>query len=129
MYELQDCEILFAMGGLLGFIQVGDTKRHATFADTSPLQNTDFLVDDLMIDYLQFHIKNVDTGEVRIVPEEPEIYNSNRGAEFYIQGPIYAFSGRTAGYLSQIQPYLVKENSLDFGLPGECGHFAMRHES
>ena len=93
MYELQDCEILFAMGGLLGFIQVGDTKRHATFADTSPLQNTDFLVDDLMIDYLQFHIKNVDTGEVRIVPEEPEIYNFEPGRGILHTGSDIRFLG------------------------------------
>lgn len=76
------------------------------------------LVGDLMIDYLQFHIKNVDTGEVRIVPEDPESYGSSQGADFFIQGPIIAFAGRSMRYLSQIQPYLAREkDGVDFGLP------------
>lgn len=71
-----------------------------------------------MIDYLQFHIKNVDTGEVRVVPEDPESYGSSQGADFFIQGPILGFSGRSARYLSQIQPYLVREkDNVEFGLP------------
>lgn len=81
-------------------------------------QNTDLLVGDLMIDYLQFHIKNVRTGEVRVVPEDPESYGSCQGADFFIQGPIIAFSGRLARYLSQIQPYLsCDKGNTDFGLP------------
>ena len=70
-----------------------------------------------MIDYLQFHIKDIETGLVRIVPEEPESYCSSQGADFFIQGPILAFSGRLAGYLCQIQPYLAKERNIEFGLP------------
>jgi hypothetical protein len=71
-----------------------------------------------MIDYLQFHIKNVDTGGIRIVPEDPESYGSSQGADFFIQGPILAFSGKLARYLSQIQPYLTQDkDSEEFGLP------------
>ena len=70
-----------------------------------------------MIDYLQFHIKDLDTGEVRIVPENPESFGSSQGADFFVQGPILAFSGRHAGYVSQIQPYLAKDRDADFGQP------------
>lgn len=86
-----------------------------------------------MIDYLQFHIKNVETGEVRVVPEDPESYGSSQGADFFIQGPIIAFAGRLARYVSQIQPYLSRDkDNTDFGLPQpgvafddrEKGHFA-----
>lgn len=71
-----------------------------------------------MIDYLQFHIKDVDTGNVRVVPEDPESYGSSQGADFFVQGPIIAFAGRLARYVSQIQPYLSREkDNVDFGLP------------
>lgn len=71
-----------------------------------------------MIDYLQFHIKNVSTGEVRVVPEDPESYGSSQGADFFVQGPILAFAGRLARYVSQIQPYLSRDiDNVEFGLP------------
>ena len=70
-----------------------------------------------MIDYLQFHIKNLDTGEVRVVPQDPETFGCSQGADFFVQGPILAFSGRHAGYLCQIQPYLAKERDMDLGVP------------
>lgn len=79
------------------------------------------IIDGLMLDYLQFHIKDLETGVVRIVPEDPSSYGSSQGADFFVQGPILAFSGRLAGYVSQIQPYLAKERDADFGLPGEAG--------
>lgn len=82
-------------------------------------QNTEFIVNDLIIDYLQFHIRDQDTGNVRIVPEDPETYGSSQGADFFVQGPIYAFAGKSAGYISQIQPYIAKEKNVEFGLPGE----------
>lgn len=88
-----------------------------------------------MIDYLQLHIKNVHTGQIRIVPEDPETYGSSQGADFFIQGPIFAFAGRLARYVSQIQPYLTREREdLEFGVPqpgiifddSEHAHFAHR---
>lgn len=70
-----------------------------------------------MLDYLQFHIKNLDTGEVRVVPEDPETFGCAQGADWFVQGPILAFAGRHAGYISQIQPYLAKESNRDLGVP------------
>ena len=133
-YDFADNEILLAMGGLLGFIKVCVSRVPHGPDEAKIKQNTDILVDDLMIDYLQLHIKNVDTGEVRVVPEDPETFGCSQGADFFIQGepksvkeswaklnqtlgPILALSGRHAGYISQIQPYLAKERDIDLGVP------------
>lgn len=100
-YKFSKSEVLLAIGGLLGFVR-----------------RLNVVKDDLMIDHLQFHIKGTDTGLVRVVPEDPESYSSTQGADFFIQGPILAFTGRISGYVCQIQPYLARHRAdEDFGLP------------